>query len=92
MKLYKVKYTVTYETYVAANSEDDAVAKINEITDWGVENRRVVGSTEVESWSVTDELGELRELEESELDDREHTHKAGSTRCYQSAYELWRTW
>ena len=74
--LYYVKYEAEYEAYIDAESEEEAQEKMNALTDYGTKNMndmRYNGG----GWSVTEDLGELIELDQSNPDEKDdfNTHK-----------------
>ena len=73
MNLYKVKYTQESETFVKAESEEQALEFITKLTENGVGDKMSSVRLNECGWFIEDELGELVELEQE--DDYGNTHK-----------------
>lgn len=89
--LYYVKYNAEYEAYIPADSEDEAVQKINEITEYGVHTDRVRYNGG--GWYLEENLGELIELDQSNPDEQDdfNTHKTAYGRGHfgEADYGVW---
>lgn len=89
--LYYVKYNAEYEAYIPADSEDEAVQKINKITEYGVHNDRVRYNGG--GWYLEENLGELIELDQSNPDEQDdfNTHKTAYGRGHfgEADYGVW---
>ena len=90
--LYYVKYDAEYEGYIPADSEEEALNKINEITDYGTKNMSSVRYNGG-GWYVQDNYGELIELDQSNPDERDdfNTHKTSDHRGHfgEADYGVW---
>lgn len=89
--LYYVKFDAQYEAYIPADSEDEAVQKINEITEYGKHANRVRYNGG--GWYVDENLGELIELDQSNPDEQDdfNTHKTAYGRGHfgEADYGVW---
>lgn len=89
--LYYVKYNAEYEAYIPADSEDEALDKINDITDCGIHLNRVRYNGG--GWYLEDNLGELIELDQSNPDEQDdfNTHKTAYGRGHfgEADYGVW---
>ena len=89
--LYYVKYNAEYEAYIPADSEDEAVQKINEITDYGTHVNRVRYNGG--GWYLEENLGELIELDQDDPDEQDdfNTHKTAYGRGHfgEADYGVW---
>ena len=79
--LYYVKYDAEYEAFIPAGSQEEALEKINEITNWGGKNMTSVRYNGG-GWYVADDYGELIELDQSNPDEQDdfNTHKTSDKR------------
>jgi len=84
MNLYKVKYTQESEAFVQAESEEQALEFITELTESG-DKMSSVRLNEC-GWFIEEELGELVELEQE--DDYGNTHKTNWGRYAEGDYGL----
>lgn len=73
MNLYKVKYTQENETFVQAESEEQALEFITELTENGGGDKMSSIRLIECGWFIEEELGELEKLEQE--DDYGNTHK-----------------
>ncbi len=86
MNLYKVKYTQESETFVQAESEEQALEFITELTENGGGDKMSSIRLNECGWSIEEELGELVELEQE--DDYGNTHKTNWGYYAQADYGL----
>jgi len=87
MELFKVKYTQESEAFVQAESEDEAIEFITELTQNGGGDKMSSVRLIECGWTVEEELGELKELEQE--DDNFNTHKADYGRYSKGDYGLY---
>lgn len=91
-QLYYMKYNAEYECYIPASSTEEAVNKMNEITDYGTKDMHCVRYNEG-GWNVVEELGELIELDQDNPDERDdfNTHKTqyGQGHFGEADYGVW---
>jgi len=91
-ELYYLKYNAEYEAYIPASSTEEALKKINEITDYGTKNMNAVRYNEG-GWTVVEELGELIELDQDDPDEQDdfNTHKTayGHGHFGEADYGVW---
>lgn len=74
MKLYKVKYTQENEAWVEADSEQDAINFITDLTENGGGSKMSWVRLNECGWEFEQDYGELEELTEEEQEDF-YTHK-----------------
>ena len=90
--LYYVKYDAEYEGYIPADSEKEALNKINEITNWGGKNMTSVRYNGG-GWYVKENFGELIELDQSNPDERDdfNTHRTSDHRGHfaEADFGIW---
>jgi len=86
MKLYKVKYTQESEAFVQAESEEEAIEFITELTENGGGDKMSSIRLNECGWFLEEELGELVELEAE--DSWGNTHKTNWGRYAESDYGL----
>jgi hypothetical protein len=90
--LYYVKYDAEYEGYIPADSEEEALNKINEITHYGGKNMTSVRHNGG-GWYVKENYGELIELDQSNPDERDdfNTHKTSDHRGHfaEADFGIW---
>ena len=90
--LYYVKYDAEYEGYIPADSEEEALNKINEITNWGGKNMTSVRYNGG-GWYVKENFGELIELDQSNPDERDdfNTHRTSDHRGHfaEADFGIW---
>ena len=91
-ELYYLKYNAEYEAYIPASSTEEALNKINEITDYGTKNMNAVRYNEG-GWTVVEELGELIELDQDDPNEQDdfNTHKTAYGRGHfgEADYGVW---
>ena len=87
MELFKVKYTQESEAFVQAESEEEAIEFITELTENGGGHKMSSVRLNECGWTVEEELGELIELEQE--DDNFNTHKADYGRYSKGDYGLY---
>jgi len=85
MELFKVKYTQESEAFVQAESEEEAIEFITELTENGGGDKMSSIRLIECGWTIDDELGELKELEKE--DEWGNTHKTNWGRYAQGDYE-----
>lgn len=86
MNLYKVKYTQESETFVKAESEEQALEFITELTENGGGDKMSSVRLNECGWYVEEELGELVELDAE--DSWGNTHKTAYSYYAEGDYGL----
>jgi hypothetical protein len=90
--LYYVKYDAEYEAYIPADNKDEAIEKMNELTNYGSKNMHAVRYNSG-GWYLEENLGELIELDQSNPDEQDdfNTHKTAYGRGHfgEADYGVW---
>ena len=88
MPLYKLEYEQRSEVFVEAQDHDEARELITEFTSNGGSNMYQIRLVEC-GWSVTDNFGELEELEDNHVNAQFDTHKTKHGNTFQQQHPTW---